>query len=198
MNRIKSISWRWRRSHLTYTTAAPLLRSTGRECCTGRIPLIKHRALAGDDNRQHKWQSERLRVCSHLVPGYWYPSTIRRWALIWTHLFLSTRARIRERYRCPRPCARALKWAPGPVCTCFPLVPRSFTNSQLLRSYCKNGVCWRSKVDERKLGYPECGQSTILYRTRELVPLSVNTPWKSRLRQTVNVRLKFRIPHNGK
>ena len=36
----------------------------------------------------------------------------------------------------------------------------TYPNS-LQRSFCKNGVCWKSKVDERQLGYPECGQSTI-------------------------------------
>ena len=36
----------------------------------------------------------------------------------------------------------------------------TYPNS-LQRSFCRNGVCWKSKVDERQLGYPECGQSTI-------------------------------------
>ena len=73
-----------------------------------------------------------------------------------------------------------------PVSTRFPLVPRqcyphnqllrtsSHTHNSLLRSFCKNGVCWRSKVDERQFAYPECGQSTILY----LSPgISVNVAW---------------------
>ena len=92
-----------------------------------------------------------------------------------THLFLSTCAKIRTRCRCPRtrsrPCTRALiKVGTGSLCApAFPLVPRPFypqstssshTNNSLLRSFCKNGVCWRSKADERQLGYSECGQST--------------------------------------
>ena len=83
------------------------------------------------------------------------------------HLFLSTCAKIRTRCRCPRtrsrPCTRALKWALGPYVGSqefYPQSTSSHTNNSLLRSFCKNGVCWRSKVDERQLGYPECGQST--------------------------------------
>ena len=95
-----------------------------------------------------------------------------RWALMWTHLFLSTRARIRARCRCPstrsRPCTRALKWAPGPRVHVFFVGSEEFylqstsshTHNSLLRSFCKNGVCCRSKVDERQPGYPECGQSS--------------------------------------
>ena len=94
-----------------------------------------------------------------------------RWALMWTPLFLSTRASIRARHRCQstrsRLCTRALKWTPGPCVQVFfvgseefyPQSTSSHTHNSLLRYFCKNGVCWRSKVDERQLGYPECGQS---------------------------------------